>query len=139
MGTRAASFLDGLSILADPKIFLTGLGWIILNWILGILQFYLYIQAFFPDGKLLWAAFSLGALALGIITPSTPGNLGVYELALVSALTLFTGNPSQATALAITIHALQYVLTGLPGAYGLSREGETLTSLYRTVTRLRHS
>lgn len=139
MGKRVPEFLEGLSVVANPSIFFPGLGWIFLNWILAILQFYLYIRAFFPDAQLLWAAFSLGALALGVIAPSTPGNIGVYELALVSALTFFTGNPSQAAALALTIHALQYLITGIPGVYGLIREGESLVGLYRSVTHLRHS
>ena len=136
MGNRLPAFLDGLSILAEPAIFLPALGFIILNWSLGILQFYLYIRAFFPDGQFLWAAFSLGALALGVIAPSTPGNLGVYELALVSALTIFTGNPSQSTALALTVHTIQYLSTGLPGAYGLFKEGHTLTNLYKTLRNI---
>jgi glycosyltransferase 2 family protein len=139
MGKRLPAFLDGLSILASPSIFFPSLGWIVLNWGLGILQFFLYIRAFFPEGQLLWAAFSLGALALGVTAPSTPGNLGVYELALVSALALFTGNASQAAALALTIHALQYVITGLPGAYGLFREGESLASLFHKVRNLRQA
>jgi uncharacterized membrane protein YbhN (UPF0104 family) len=138
MGNRVPAFLDGLSVVANPTIFFPGLGWVFLNWVLGILQFFLYIRAFFPEGQLLWAAFSLGALALGVIAPSTPGNLGVYELALVSALTFITGNPTQSAALALTIHALQYLVTGIPGAAGLLREGESLVSLYRSVTQIRH-
>ena len=139
MGNRLPAFLDGLIIVANPIIFLPGLGWMFLNWILGILQFYLYIRAFFPEAQLLWAAFSLGALALGVIAPSTPGNLGVYELALVSALTFITGNPSQSAALALTIHAFQYLITGIPGAFGLLREGDSLVSLYRSVSQIRHT
>lgn len=138
MGSRAPEFLEGLSIVANPTIFFPGLFWICINWLLGIVQFYVYFRAFFPEAQLLWAAFGLGALALGVIAPSTPGNIGVYELALVSAVTFFTGNPSQSAALALTIHALQYLITGIPGVYGLAREGESLAGLYRSVTQLRH-
>lgn len=131
VGQRAGVFLEGLSILAKPLLFLRSLGLITLNWGIGVGQFYCFVRAFFPEGNVLWAAFSLGALALGMSAPSTPGNLGVYELALVSALSLLSGDISKPTALAITAHAIQYLTTGIPGIYGLFRDGETLPSLYR--------
>ena len=136
VGSRASAFLDGLSILANPGLFLRSLGWIVINWMLGFLQFYCYIRAFFPHGQPLWAAFSLGALSLGISAPSTPGSLGVYELTLVSALSLFVDNPSQTTALALTTHAVQYLVTGIPGGIALLRDGESLTSLYQKARSL---
>jgi glycosyltransferase 2 family protein len=137
VGNRAEVFLDGLSIMAKTGLFLRALALILLNWLIGVGQFYFYVRAFFPEGTLLWAAFSLGALALGMSAPSTPGNLGVYELALITALSLFVGEPSQPTALAITAHAIQYLVTGIPGAYGLLRDGESLTSLYQKTRNIK--
>jgi glycosyltransferase 2 family protein len=136
-GNRLTAFLDGLSILANPGLFLRSLAWMIFNWMLGLLQFYCYVRAFFPQGEVLWAGFSLGTLALGVSAPSTPGSLGVYELALVSALSVFVNNVSQSTALALTAHAIQYVVTGIPGGIGLIRDGESLTSLYRKARSIR--
>lgn len=136
-GTRVAAFLDGLSILANPSLFLQSLGWILLNWCLGFLQFYFFILAFLPQGKPLWAAFLLGAVALGVSAPATPGSLGVYELVVVSALSLFDANPSQAAAVAFTAHALQYLISGILGGIGLFRDGESLSGLYSKVRSLR--
>jgi hypothetical protein len=45
-------------------------------------------------------------------------------------------DPSSALALAITIHLVQYLITGLLGALALSRDGESLIHLYRRVRRL---
>jgi hypothetical protein len=130
-GNRVGVFLEGLAIVAQPGLFVRGLGLLLFNWLVGIGQFYFFVRAFFPDGQLLWAAFSLGSLALGVSAPSTPGNLGVYELALVTALSFLTDDPSRSTALAITAHAIQYITTGIPGIYGLFQEGETLAGLYQ--------
>lgn len=131
MGNRVPAFMEGLSILANPGLFLVSLGWMLFNWSLGLLQFYFYVRAFFPQGQFLWAALCLGALALGVSAPSTPGSIGVYELALISALSLFVDNPSQSTAMALTAHAIHYVVTGIPGGIGLFRDGESLTGLYQ--------
>ena len=137
MGNRVPAFMDGLSILANPGLFLVSLGWLLFNWALGLLQFYCYVRAFFPDGQFLWSAFSLGVLALGVSAPSTPGSIGVYELALVSALSLFVDNPSQSTAMALTAHAIHYVLTGIPGGYALFRDGESLAGMYQKARSMR--
>jgi hypothetical protein len=131
LGQRVSAFLDGLAIMANLGLFLRSLSWMLLNWGMGILQFYFYVRAFFPQGELLWAAFILGALALGISAPSTPGSLGVYEGTLVAALALFVDDPSQSLAMALTAHAIQYIVTGIPGIYGLYRDGESLSSLYQ--------
>jgi len=133
---RLQIFLDGLSVIANSGLFFRSLGLICVNWVVGIGQFYLYIKAFFPGGTLLWSAFSIGALTFGLSIPATPGSLGVYELTLITAINQFAGDTSQATALAITIHAIQYLATGIPGLYGLFRDGETLTSIYQKTRRI---
>jgi hypothetical protein len=137
MGNRAPAFLEGLSILANPGLFLLSLGLMVLDWGLGLAQFYMYVLAFFPQGQFLWAAFSIGMLSLGVAAPSTPGSLGLYELVLVTGLSFFVDNPSQSTAMALTAHAIQYIMTGIPGGIGLFRDGESLTSLYRQARSLR--
>ncbi|HSB00032.1 MAG TPA: lysylphosphatidylglycerol synthase domain-containing protein, partial [Anaerolineales bacterium] len=93
----------------------------------------LLLAAFFPGAKLVWAAFSLGVAALGIAAPSSPGALGVMELAIVGALSLFGLNASTALAFAITAHLMQYLTTGVLGAYFLAKDGESLTGLYRRI------
>lgn len=138
VGGRVSAFLNGLGVLTHPLAFLRSIGWLLLDWGLGWLQYLFLLRAFFPEAQPLWAAFGLGAGALGLAAPSTPGGIGVYEWVLMTALAAFTQNREAAAAFAFLTHAINYLFTGLLGGYALFRDGETLTSLYRAVSRLAH-
>lgn len=134
VGSRQLNaFLNGLAVLDDPRQFLKAIAWMTLDWGVAILQFYALILAFFPDGQLVWAVFTLGVLALGVAAPSSPGAIGVQELAMVAALSAFGLDASVALAAALTAHLTNYLVTGILGSYALFKDGETLASLYRRV------
>lgn len=130
------AFLSGLAVLDDFKQFLKAVTWMALNWGIAVLQFYALVLAFFPTGKLVWAIFALGVLALGIAAPSSPGAIGVQELAMVAALAAFKLDASVALAAALTAHLTNYLVTGILGSYALFKDGETLSSLYRRVRHI---
>ncbi len=132
-GKVLPSFLSGLGVLTNGSQFLRAALWMILNWVIAIFQYYVLMTAFFPGAKPVWAAFSLGVAALGIAAPSSPGAVGVMELAIVGALSLFNLNASTALAFAITAHLIQYLTTGVLGAYFLAKDGESLLGLYRRI------
>jgi len=136
-GRRVIAFFDGLAILTDGRLFLKALGWMGLNWLTGILQYYLFLRAFFPQPGLLWALFALGIGALGIAAPSSPGAIGVYEAVLVGALVVFGLDASQSTAFALSMHVISYLVTGLLGGYGLYKDGESLSGLYLRLGKLK--
>jgi uncharacterized membrane protein YbhN (UPF0104 family) len=73
--------------------------------------------------------------ALGVALPSSPGSIGIYETAFVSALAVVDVPFSQALAYALTTHVMYYLVTGLFGAYALTQEGESLTNLFQTIRR----
>jgi glycosyltransferase 2 family protein len=127
------AFLSGLSVFTDGKRFLKAIGWASLNWVISLTQYYLMLNAFIPGAKLSWALFALGIAALGVAVPSSPGNIGVLEGALVAALAVFKVDFASAFAFAFTLHIIQYTLSIILGAYGLSREGETLLGLYQQL------
>jgi uncharacterized protein (TIRG00374 family) len=130
-GNALPAFISGLAVLTDGGRFVRAIGWMLLNWMLGVLQYFTYLLAFFAGARLLWAGFSLGAAALGIAAPSSPGAVGVLELTLVAALSLFNLNPSYALAFAVTNHFMQYLIIGVLGAYAISKDNETLLGLFR--------
>ncbi len=135
-GNILPSFFTGLSVLTSPARFIRAILWFALNWGLSILQYYTLLLAFFPNGQFLWAVFTLGAAALGIAAPSSPGAIGVLELTIVGALALFHQNPSSAFAFAITAHIFNYLISGIIGAYALAQDGESLTGLYKSARSL---
>jgi glycosyltransferase 2 family protein len=136
-GKRVVSFFDGLQIITDGRLFLRAVGWEGLNWLVAVLQYYALLWAFFPRPGLLTALFALGVASLGIATPSSPGAVGVFEAALVAALAAFGLDVSAAAAYALTTHAFSYLFTGLIGGYGLYRDGESLSSLYKRLGRMK--
>lgn len=127
------AFLSGLSVFTDGRRFLRAIGWASINWIISLVQYYLMLNAFVPGAKLSWALFALGVAALGVAVPSSPGNIGVLEGAIVAALAVFKVEFASGFAFAFTLHIIQYTLSILLGAYGLSREGETLMGLYQQL------
>ena len=137
VGGRAAAFMAGLAIVTDGRLFLKALGWCLLNWLWGVGQYYVLMLAFYPQAQPLWAVFGLGAGALGLAAPSSPGGLGVFEAAMMGALAVFDSNASKAAAYALTTHLINYLVSGLLGGYALALDGQSLTGLYAQLRALR--
>jgi len=136
-GRRVVAFFDGLGIITDGRLFLRALGWEGLNWLVSILQYYLFLRAFFPSPSLLWVLFALGVGALGIAAPSSPGAIGVFEAALVGALAVFGVDASSATIFALSVHFSSIIVTALIGGYGLYKDGESLSGLYTRLGKMK--
>jgi uncharacterized protein (TIRG00374 family) len=125
----------GLGILTDSGLFVRFFLWMILDWAIGIAQYYLLLLAFFPQTQLTWVLFVLGVFAFGNAIPSLPGAVGTYEGAIVWSLSLVAGDQSTALAVAIVGHLANYLVTGALGIYGLSTEGQTLMGVYRQLRK----
>jgi glycosyltransferase 2 family protein len=134
-GELLDSLFSGLAILTNGWLFLRFLLWMVLNWAIAIVQFFLLLLAFYPQARLFWSMFGLGAVAFGNAVPSMPGAVGTYEAALSGALTLLSGDQSTALAVAMTAHLVGYIVNGGLGAFALSREGETLMGVYRQLMK----
>jgi glycosyltransferase 2 family protein len=130
------AFFAGLDALTNLQRFLKVIFWMFLNWGIALIQFYVLLRAFFPNALFLWAAFTLGVMAMGIAAPSSPGAIGVMEIAIVGALSVFHLEASVALAAALTAHLTNYLITGVIGIFALSRDGLTLTGLYRDVRQI---
>ena len=134
-GGLVGSFLVGLEGLTDGGLFIRVLFWMIIDWTISILQFYLLLVAFFPHPQPVWALFGLGAAAFGNAVPSMPGAIGTYDAALAGALTIVSGDPTTSLAATLVAHVFNYIVTGIIGAYALATEGETLMGVYRQLRR----
>lgn len=136
-GSFLGSFFDGLGVLTDTRLFLRFLGWMSLNWAFGVLQYFIIIRAFYPAADLTWSLFTMGVTAFGNAIPALPGAVGTLEGAISSALYLLSGDQSTALAVALTVRLFFYLTGGLVGAIALSREGQTLSGVYRQLMQLR--
>ncbi len=135
-GSILPTFLSGLGVLTEGWLFLRAIFWLLLNWAIAVFQYYVLMAAFFPHPSFLAVIFCLGAAAFGIAAPSSPGNLGVFEGAIVLALSLLGLDKTTAFAFALTTHLIGYIVNGLIGAYALSKEGQTLAGLYGKVRNI---
>ena len=131
--SQLSAFLAGLEVLTEGRRFLVAILWMAANWGFAILQFYVLLLAFYPQAKPLWATFTLGFVALGMAAPSSPGALGVMELAYVTALAFFGADQSAALAVALFARLANNLITGLLGAYGLTVDGISLLGVFHQV------
>jgi glycosyltransferase 2 family protein len=136
-GNFLEAFFEGLAVLTNGWLFARFLFWMTINWALAILAYYLIILAFFPDSRIVWGMFGLGAAAFGGAIPSLPGGVGTFEGAFGGALTLLSGDQSTALATALTARLYNYLSATVIGVIGLSREGQTLSSVYRQLREFR--
>lgn len=128
------SLLNGLRVLTRPSQFLQSLLWIAASWLLWVVIYYLMLLPIAPQAPFWWAAFADAVLALGIAIPSAPSAVGVFEAAMVGALTLVGVNTSAALAYAIMMHFLQFMVTAIFGFWGLAQERRSLSSLFAEIS-----
>jgi uncharacterized protein (TIRG00374 family) len=136
-GNFLESFFMGLGVLKDGWLFIRFLFWMVVNWAIAIVSYYLIIRAFFPQTQLVWGMFGLGAAAFGGAIPSLPGAVGTFEGAFGGAITLLTGDQSTALAVALTGRFYNYLNSGVIGGIGLLREGQTLSGIYEQLKQFR--
>ncbi|HMK07494.1 MAG TPA: lysylphosphatidylglycerol synthase transmembrane domain-containing protein [Anaerolineales bacterium] len=132
----ASRFFAGLQQSRQGGRLPRALGWMLLGWSCAWVQFWIYLRMFGAAGEWGAAIFALGAIALGGAVPSSPGAVGVYELAGVAALT-FLGYPREvALGVVIAGHLVQYSLVLVLGGTFLAREGRSVRDLARAARGL---
>ena len=129
--SRLLTVVKSLTILTDPLRLVKVIIWIFFSWGIALSFQYLLMRAFIPDAKLIWAIFTLGALALGVSVPSSPGNIGLYEASMTLALSAFGVDQSLAFTYALTSHILSLSITTVFGSFGLVREGFGLRDVWQ--------
>jgi glycosyltransferase 2 family protein len=127
------SLLEGLSTLSNLRQFLVSVFWIGLSWLVAVTQYYIFILAIEPQAPYWWGAFTDGVLALGIAIPSAPAAIGTFEAAIVGALSVLGIDETSALAYAITVHFIQFVVTGILGTTGLLRQGRSIGNLFQDI------
>jgi len=125
------SIFCSLEILTSPTRTLKVLAGLGISWGIALAFQFLLLRAFVPDARLAWAAFALGAVAVGVSVPSSPGNIGLYEGSITLALTACGVDSSLAFSYALTSHIINLGITTVFGAYGLVREGVGLRDVWQ--------
>lgn len=127
---QVSKFMDGLSALTNPKQFLISFFWIGMTWAIWVLIYDVMIWQVVPDAPLWSGAFIGSLLSLGVAIPSAPAAIGVYEATMVAGVVIMGGDESAALVVALIMHVLQFLSSGIFGLWGLVREGQSLTSVF---------
>lgn len=131
LSQRLRSMISGMTILKDPSQIALVFLFMFFSWAIALFYQFFLLKAFIPDAKLIWAVFALGALALGVSVPSSPGNIGLYEASITLALTAFGVDRSIAFTYALTSHVISLGMTTLFGSFALVREGYALRDIWQ--------
>jgi uncharacterized protein (TIRG00374 family) len=96
----------GLGGLRHPRIALEAFVWTIAAWMLSALCAYIVSLAFRLQLSFACGVLVVVAVGLGMIVPSSPGAIGVFEAAALIALKPFGISHSVALSYALVLHAV---------------------------------
>jgi len=131
VAAAADGVLSGLATVRGLRPALVALGLTIASWIVTALSFWVLMQAFGLDVGLLAAVLVLIAVGLGMILPSSPAALGVFEAATVLALKPYGLTRTEALPYALALHALNAVPFIVAGAIALHHIGRDALAAWR--------
>lgn len=114
------NLLDGLHAFTRWRSALMLLGFSVVAWLPVVLAYNAALQAVHLPPSPLNATFIMIAGAFAVAAPSSPGQIGVFHMGVVAAMTAL-GQPAEAAAaLAVLYHALNFLLMVLAGIVGIS-------------------
>jgi glycosyltransferase 2 family protein len=127
--------IDGFKVLNNLRQFASVLLWILITWSLWTIILVIGLSSISPDFQFWWAIFTEGVLALGIALPSAPAGLGVYEGAMVVALSAFGVPYESSFGIAIVIHLMQIIITSGFGIAGVLRQGDSISAILSRIRK----
>jgi hypothetical protein len=132
----AGAFLSGFTLAARSIPVLISV--IVLSlavWLVEGGMFWLAAHALDIELSFRSSLFVLGIVNLGVLIPSSPGNVGTFQYFALLAMGVFAIDPTESTAYAVVIHACQYVPITLIGFLVLPVFGMKSFSDLRSVPR----
>jgi uncharacterized membrane protein YbhN (UPF0104 family) len=104
-------------------------------WFLWIAVVYFGIKAFHLELPMTAALLAGVMIPLGLMIPSSPGFIGVFQYMTIVALSTFAVPKEVALSVSIVVHAVSYIPTTLLGWFYATRMGLSLgTDLIRENT-----
>ena len=123
---KVEEFLNNLHVLRDGPLLLKTVGVSVLIWGGMLIYFWLLFQACDFALPIEAALIVLLLLAVGVALPAAPGFIGVFQYAVVLALSFFAVPKEEALSFSLVAHLAQYVPVTLGGLLLLLRSGLSL-------------
>jgi glycosyltransferase 2 family protein len=121
LASLAEGLVAGLEVLKRPGRFAAMLFWSLVLWLVNAASFAVCFRAFgFPvpaEGALLLQ----GVIGFGVALPSSPGFVGVFEVATKATLAVYGIDATRALSYAVGYHVSTFLPITLLGLYSLSR------------------
>lgn len=130
----ADAIVSGFATVQRLRLAMLAFALTTLSWLVTAASFWLVMLAFDLHLSFLAAVLVLIAVGLGMILPSSPGALGVFEAATLLALTPYDISQSRGLSYAIVLHAVNSVPFIVVGGIALHTEG--LATLRRVLGRV---
>ncbi len=123
---RVEEFLDSLRVLRSGPLLLKTLAFSTVIWGGMVIYFWLLLYACAFSLPFEAAFVVLLLLAVGVALPAAPGFIGVFQYAVVLALSFFSVPKEEALSFSLVAHLAQYVPITLGGLFLLLRSGLSL-------------
>lgn len=124
------SFIDGLSLIGQPVVFIKALFTSFIAWGLSLFTLWLSLQMFSIDFGFGQTALLMSVLAIGSMIPSSPGMIGVYQFCCVITLhDIFGLSNDLAGTFGLVCHFIAYSYVILLGFAILTHEGLRVSEL----------
>jgi glycosyltransferase 2 family protein len=137
---RADNLLAGMSALTRLRDIAVLLVLSVLVWLPIIFAYYTALEAVHLNPTLAMAGFTVGAAALVVAAPSSPGQVGVFHLGVTAALEQVLGQPRDpAFSFAVLYHAANMLVVLVFGIIGVNRVRVNLGGLVTAARQLRRS
>ncbi len=127
------NLIEGFSTIKSPGQFFKSLLWIAIGWLVWSAVYFFMVVQILPGVPFWTGSFICSVLALGIAIPSAPAALGVFEAAITGAIVLLGGSTSSGFGYAMIVHLINFVSVGVLGIWGLFRQQENLSSLFKVI------
>ncbi len=130
------SAIDGVSALGSWGGAARVLLWSLVIWLSTVVEFYVVMWAMGLHLPFTAALTVLCLTSLGMVVPSSPGYIGVFEYITVLSLSLFGVGRETALSYALVLHALSYLVVAILGLVGIWAEGYSYTHLREALERV---
>ena len=114
------NLLTGLQAFTQWRSAFMLLGLSLLTWLPVVLAYNATLQAVHLPGSFLNATFIMIAGAFAVAAPSSPGQIGVFHMGVIAAMTVLNLPTEAAASLAVLYHALNFLVMVLAGIVGLN-------------------
>ena len=115
------SFIQGLGLIKNGSQVIQVISLSLVTWIIWTVCVFFCLKAFHFELPITAPLLLVVVINMGVMIPSSPGFIGVFQYLCVTSLAFFSVPKSTALGFSVVLHAIQYVPVTLLGWFYLTR------------------